>query len=100
GDLLAEALLGVVDRDVDELAIVEQESDQPDRAVLPALDVMNAVLRRQDNFIQRRAKKFLLDALLLVVAQRFPDQIRALRDTDQPRRLGERLRRDMPALAG
>ena len=99
GNLRAEAALGIVDGGVDQIFVAEQKSHQPDRTVVPALDVMDAQIVRQDAFGQGGAEQMILGLFAIVGRKCIPDQIRALGDENEPRRFGEGLRCDMRARA-
>jgi hypothetical protein len=82
---------GAVNRGGDEFGVVEEEADEADGAVPPALDVVDAVMGGQDDFVERRQEQFVREETTIVLAEGGPDEVGTLGDGDQPGGFGEGL---------
>ena len=96
GDLRAEAAVGVVDGFADEFLVAGGVAGQADRAVLPALDVVDAHLVGPDGFGGGQ-QEAVLDLRAFGGGERVAHQRVAPGDGDQPDALIEGLRHDAAA---
>jgi len=68
--LLAKTGLRIVNRERNQFLIAQQKSREADGAVLPALDVVNPVFLRDDDFVERGPQNLFFDGPLVFLAQR------------------------------
>ena len=100
GDLGTEAVGFVVDGDVDELLVVVEEADEADGGVDAALDVVDAELGFEEDFVESGVEEAVLAFLFFGVGEGGPDEVGAVGHADEPACFGEGLGGDVGALAG